>query len=58
MVVLECKAGSVLMALEGACRKRHVEMQTVRKGEVTWAASWNTHMDLIVHRIAEILVCV
>ena len=38
MVVLECKAGSVLMALEGACRKRHVEMQTVRKGEVTWAA--------------------
>ena len=56
--MLECKAGSVLMALEGACRKRHVEMQTVRKGEVTWAASWKTHMDLIVHRIAEILVCV
>eukprot|EP00434_Breviolum_minutum_P031258 symbB.v1.2.027639.t2/scaffold2850.1/size68925/1 len=37
------------MALEGACRKRHVEMQTVRKGEVFSWPTWNADQVLEEH---------
>ena len=45
VVLLEGK-GSVLLALEGACRKRSVQMESLRSGEVALLAAncWHRHV--------------
>ena len=46
VVLLEGK-GSVLLALEGACRKRSVQMESLRSGEVALLAAncWHRQIE-------------
>eukprot|EP00435_Cladocopium_sp_Y103_P064084 s631_g25.t1 len=48
VVLLEGK-GSVLLALEGACRKRHVQMESLRSGEAFSWPSWTPEQVLEDH---------